>query len=607
MLISYQNWFQNRRAKVKQDAKKQLNSMHLFQATLAHHSQQYLAHPQQVAPQLPYHYGPLPVVPSNSEPVSESSVAPQTSVALQNRNLMQVSMPSSEFPMQAPVITSAPNGMPFEAQAFPSTMAGSTMMLQDFNFGPSFADDFMQMPENFELYLPESNTLPVSMAPARNHAMLTPPSDNASPNTMPQLTSAYVHPCQSDEEKPKFIVDSPQDVIDISASTGHPTPADSTTTWSSVPQGSEMYDGSASVLVHSEDSPVSAESYDRRESSSMAESISNAVFDASSSESESSFKAPSQISGLAARRQKPRPANLISTAFRSASYSAGMPGSPGANANTQDQLRRIRSHGIGIANGRISKTSGPQKSPMHATFDATAITSPKFARHASNYSVSTINSSGPLTATTMPGSLAPPTPITPNEFSRFPMGQNPGFSFPNGSPGAFSHMGEDAIYLEASSPMGKLDMQQIEQYRASQIARNEASLFHTPPQSAPAFQQHFGFHPQQRMLQAPTSHTQGHVRRISLPDANHNLEHNGQFQHQPLMQPGQGMHLAEAFNTDPNAFQMIQGMSMPADCVGDMPLQFMVPQHMRMAGDSHLPVHFHNQTPEDFQNTTRSK
>jgi hypothetical protein len=429
------NWFQNRRAKVKQDAKKQLNSMQLFQATLAHHSQQYLAHPQQVAPQLPYHYGPLPVVPSNTEPVTDSSIA------VHNPNTMRTSMPASEFAMQAPVMTSAPHGMPFESQAFSATMAGPNLMLQEFNFGPSFGDDFTSMPENFELFMPENNNLPVTMAPAPINAMLTPPSDNASPNTMPQLTSAYTHPCQSDEEKPKFIVDSPHEMIDMSVSTGHPTPADSTTTWSSAPHISEMYESSTPMLIQSEDSPASVESYERRESFALAESI------ASSSESESSFKAPSQISGLAARRQKPRPANLISTAFRSASYTAGMPGSPGANANpnTQDQLRRIRSHGIGLANGRISKPSGPQKSPMHATFDAAAIASPKFARHASNYSVSTINSSGPLTATTMPGSLAPPTPITPNEFTRFPMGQTPGFSFPNGSPGAFSSMGEDAI------------------------------------------------------------------------------------------------------------------------------------------------------------------
>jgi hypothetical protein len=161
--------------------------------------------------------------------------------------------------------------------------------------------------------------------------------------------------------------------------------------------------------------------------------------------------------------------------------------------------------------------------------------------------------------------------------------------------------------------MGKLDMQQMEQFRASQMARNDASLFHTPPQSAPAFQQHFGFHPQPRMLQAPTSHGLGHVRRTSLPDANDNHEHNAQFQAHPMMQPGQGMqqslppHLAEAFNADPNAFQMAQGMSIPADCAGDMSLQFVVPQHMKMPGDSRLSVHFHNQTPEDFQNAMRAK
>ena len=156
-------------------------------------------------------------------------------------------------------------------------------------------------------------------------------------------------------------------------------------------------------------------------------------------------------------------------------------------------------------------------------------------------------------------------------------------------------------------------MQQMEQFRAAQMARHDASLFHTPPQSAPAFQQHFGQLPpgmQPRMLQAPTSHGVGHVRRISLPDAPHEQEFNGNFQPQPMMQAEQGMQppfhaqLAEGFNPTSNAYSMPQGMPMPSHC-NDGSLQIMVPQPMRMS-DS-LPVHFHNQTPEDFQNAIRVK
>jgi hypothetical protein len=623
---TWQNWFQNRRAKVKQDAKKHMNALQLFQATLAQHSQQYLTHPPPAPSGLPHYYGPLPVVPSNTESVTEGQAAPQAIITTQSPNTLQATMSSSrdgtfvpvtEFSMP-PTMTNEPHGLAFDAQAFPPDMAGPPVLLQDFNLGPSLSQDFMAMQDNYDMFMQQAGNTPMSMDSMPNGAVFTPPSGSASPNTMPSLTSAYSHPSQSEDEKPLFIVDSPFDNADVSIPTGHPTPAESTSAWSSVAYGQDVYEqqnASAPALALSQDSPTSAASFERRESSALAESMDSVSTDHSSPDSESSFKAPSQVSSLAARRQKPRPANLVSTALRSASYSAGMPGSPGANTNpiTQDSLRRIRSHGI--PNGRISKPSGPQKSPMHANFDAAAIVSPKFARHTSNYSVSTINSSGPLTATTMPGSLAPPTPITPNEFSRFPISQVPGLFFPNGSPGAFSHTGEDAIYLDASSPMAKLDMQQMEQYRANFVARHEASLFHTPPQSAPATQQHFGFTPpgmQPRQLMNAPSHM-GHARKRSLPNANHGMEQNLQFQPQLIMHPGHGIqhqfsgHPAEAFNADFNGFPTPHGLPIHGDGMRDVGFQFMVPQPVETSTDSRLPVHFHNQTPEDFQNAARPK
>ncbi|KIW06825.1 uncharacterized protein PV09_02505 [Verruconis gallopava] len=613
------NWFQNRRAKVKQDAKKQLNALQLFQATFGQQSQQYFAHPPQLAQQLPYHYGPLPVVPSNTEPAAESSAPPQPVIAAVTTDAMQnaISAPEGnfatapEFSMQAPLMTSAPHGMAFEAQPFTPDMNGQPMFLQDVNFGPSFSQDFMAMPGNYDLFMQQAgavSAVPVTMDTIPANVVPTPPAESASPNAVSSLTSPYVHQSQTEDEKPHLIVDSPQEVVELSAATGHPTPADSTTTWSSAAPGQEFYEqqnASAPVLAVNEQSPASVDSVERHESSGLTESMNKVGIDQPSSDSESSFKAPSEISGLAARRQKPRPANLMSTALRSTSYTAGVPGSPGANPNNQDQLRRIRSHGVGVNNGRITKPSGPQKSPMHANFDAAAIASPKFARHASNYSVSTINSSGPLTATTMPNSLAPPTPITPNELTRFPIGQAPGFGFPNGSPGGFGC--EDPIYLDTSSPMAKLDMQQMEQYRANLMARHEASLFNTPPQSAPASQQHFGFTPPNMAPRMINGHSGlGHVRRPSLP-GHTNQELNGQLQAPLLLQSGQGTqppynpHLAEAFKGDSNAFVMPQGLP-----TGDTFFQFMAPPHMNM-NDSKLPVHFHNQTPEDFQNTVRPK
>jgi len=411
------------------------------------------------------------------------------------------------------------------------------------------------------------------------------------PNGLPSYTS---HSTVDEDEKLRLQVDSPQDIVDFSSSSGHPTPADSTTTWSSVLPGSEFYEKqnmSTPALMQSQDSPVSAISYEQQESPALAEPMINVNFN-SPSESESSFKAPT-VSGLAARRQKPRPANLAPTAIRSASYTAGMPGSPGTTATpgSQDQLRRIRSHGINGPPGRISKPGAPQKSPLHSTFDAAAVNSPKFARHASNFSVST----GP------PTSLAPPTPVTPNDFSRFPMGQMPGYGFVNGSPSAFSHMGgDDPIYFDSSSPMAKLDVQQMHQFTAGHMARHDAFMFQTPPQSAPAHQQNFSFHPQARPIHAPAPNGLGHTRRISLPDAQHGheLKH---FQPQPQMFQGQIMQqpqLNGAFNADSAAFAMGQGMHIQNDFEHSMPLQLSVPQR------SESGFHFHNQTPDDYRKNT---
>jgi hypothetical protein len=167
-------------------------------------------------------------------------------------------------------------------------------------------------------------------------------------------------------------------------------------------------------------------------------------------------------------------------------------------------------------------------------------------------------------------------------------------------------MGDEGIFHDTSSPMGmgKLDMQQMAQFRANQIARHEASLFQTPPQSAPAFQQHFGFHPQPRMLHAPTSNGQGHIRRISLPDAQHGQDPAHHFHPQFMMHPEQDMqenippHLAEAFHADSHAFQMSQATQ--AGAAG--PIQFMV-----QPADSRFPVHFVHQSAKDFQEQKRSR
>jgi len=106
--------------------------------------------------------------------------------------------------------------------------------------------------------------------------------------------------------------------------------------------------------------------------------------------------AVSNFSGsIAARRQRPRPVPLGAASLRSTSYSGTLPKSPGAPSNqsldpnvNHKTLRRIKSSNVmnGIANGRIQKNSGPQRSPLNFTF-ADALNN-QSARRVSSYSPS---------------------------------------------------------------------------------------------------------------------------------------------------------------------------------------------------------------------------
>ncbi|KAJ4367366.1 hypothetical protein N0V83_006947 [Neocucurbitaria cava] len=231
------------------------------------------------------------------------------------------------------------------------------------------------------------------------------------------------------------------------------------------------------------------------------------------------FKQPNQPSSIAARRQK-RPVALNSTAMRSASYSAPMP-SPGGN--NDHALRRIRSSGIPNAAGRVQKSQpgSAQRSPMAATF-SDAAASPKFARTFSSSSTTTIGHGG---------SLAPPTPLTPQDFGNYwqsntvirPHSVMPEHNSPESMHASWSADQAGNVLAKSNSPpFTSLDLQ-------ARFA-NEAMYRDTPPQSAPATQQSFprtafmqrpqmraGFHSTTDLtIQHPKP---SHFRRPSLPDA----------------------------------------------------------------------------------------
>ncbi|KAF2131406.1 hypothetical protein P153DRAFT_383517 [Dothidotthia symphoricarpi CBS 119687] len=239
------------------------------------------------------------------------------------------------------------------------------------------------------------------------------------------------------------------------------------------------------------------------------------------------FKQPSKLSSIAARRHK-RPAALNSTAMRSASYTAGMHSAslPSPIGNNDHTLRRIRSSGISNAAGRIQKSqpgSAP-RSPMAMNFSDVAA-SPKFSRTFSS-SHTTILGPG--------GSLAPPTPQTPQEgipwqgntiFRHHPV--MPEHNSPESMNTNWSAEPQSAgIYSKGASPHSTpLNTHQLNHTHIP----NENGYHDSPPQSAPATQQNFhhtgfiqsphmraGFHSSSDLTAAESK--QSHSRRPSLPD-----------------------------------------------------------------------------------------
>ncbi|KAG9205891.1 hypothetical protein G6514_006167 [Epicoccum nigrum] len=237
------------------------------------------------------------------------------------------------------------------------------------------------------------------------------------------------------------------------------------------------------------------------------------------------FKQLTQTSSIAIRRQK-RPAALNSSAMRSASYTPGMP-SPAGNAD--HTLRRIRSTGITNGGGRVQKSrpGSAQPSPMVSSFSEAAA-SPKFTRTISSSSATTVGNNG---------SLAPPTPLTPQEMNFW--WQQQGSVRPNGLPDHNSPESFNANWSASAEPLATglnvnvksgsppstpLDLQRLNQARLA----HENIYRDTPPQSAPPTQQNFprsGYMQPPQMRAAYHSSTDltlnqpkpSHFRRPSLP------------------------------------------------------------------------------------------
>ncbi|KAI7403057.1 hypothetical protein KC328_g2526 [Hortaea werneckii] len=255
------------------------------------------------------------------------------------------------------------------------------------------------------------------------------------------------------------------------------------------------------------------EAFGHRDSSAslLAHSMSNVGLHTPQPVQNSTFRSPAPPTNIAARRQRPRPAGLHLGGMRTQSYnSAVQPGSPGQlqpqNTAPVQSLRRIRSSNVinnGVTQGRVQKGAGAsQRSPLAWTF-SDAIHSPKAVRHASAQAGS--------------GSLAPPTPMSPREFPRT---QAPTWQASGRQPSINETDLEHSVNFAPLAPVPTQNSTSPpttpmyhQQNLVQQRVGNNVITENTPPQSAPASQQSFstngfGPPPPQQIHTQPSSQVQ---------------------------------------------------------------------------------------------------
>lgn len=259
---------------------------------------------------------------------------------------------------------------------------------------------------------------------------------------------------------------------------------------------SEFCDGN--VMHHSPISfdqprPLPEGAFDRRSSSVsvFADSPSNDEMQAQDFLGSGHNQVNKLPSTIASRRQRPRPAALVSASLRSSSYSSGVPASPGGSHSIDpDQtLRRIRSNGVMASRIQKPGIMPAQRSPLAMTFADIPVSNAAYV-------------TGMTPGTAAPGgTLAPPTPMTPsgmgfahmqshNSMSLFDsLNMEDGSALPDVIipwTGDFGAGQQQATESPPYTPMDKVRLNSTHS-RASSNYQSKQS----PPQSAPATQQMF--------------------------------------------------------------------------------------------------------------------
>ncbi len=606
MLTALQNWFQNRRAKVKQDRKKAMNQMTMGVG---------IPFPPQHMPVMPTNFPHMPEQQHQQMPMHSEFFPVNADISPANLPVQSVEGPSGldlsshmalqqQFDMQHSLraipeadrnayhgnpnalmhsIMAATNGaymhdggMPMNAQdqAFSYDMNGLPNLSNDLAFGvpasmssdvapshPSFAFadfgiDYSTLtagntnsagPADVHRSTGSISSEPSPFSGAHSTGRNTQSPNGPAPASVASVTSLYTgwtedpnqlaQPKQEEESEDQF--GAPYNLTQASASE-HTLPF-----WSGRPdqsfaqptfyqQGnasahailsSPLRDGSRKQSSAASDydyPPVFHDDAFMRRNSSTSNLANNMDSIQIRNGTPDEYRSPSQSASIATRRQK-RPVTLNSSSMRSASYSAPMP-SPGGNHD--HTLRRIRSSGIGNG-GRVQKSqpNSAPRSPMTMSF-SDAAASPKFARTFSSSSAATINQGG---------SLAPPTPITPQEIGSYWQGNTvikphsvmPEHNSPESmhTPWSGEHQTGNGITRSNNPSTTSLDLQ-------ARLA-NDAMYRDSPPQSAPATQQNFprasymqhphmraGFHSSTDLtIQQPKP---SHLRRPSLPESAQN-------------------------------------------------------------------------------------
>jgi hypothetical protein len=647
------------------------------------HSQQYLPPPQPLPSSAPQEFfSPNTVLPStefasdsaSSDGGRTNSYSTQGDFGSAVPTIVETTQPGSRdgimsnlqaagYPMHDMSSAPGPDGiMSFGAPPFTQEFDGHAYSLgPDPNGFDAFTDmnglplsDTLAYPPYLQTSAPPVQAMSSSMPSLSDSQSATPLSAAASPNTMPSLTSAYSHPNWSEEQQDlkSSTANSPHNSSD-SSHTSHQhlqtSGPENAIHWPSEHMMGSFTEPGFTLMhaegqsEHVETGELPNEAFLRRNSSTtaLAESMNTVDISCAPGTVDSGLMQAPPSSGLAARRQKARPANLGLAALRSASYSAGMPVSPGSAQNLaapEQTLRRIRSGGV-AATGRISKplTSSGQRSPMNFSF-AEAAASPKFARHASStYAVSSPGVSSPAISVTA-SSLAPPTPSTPGEFARFPPWQSHGVvkSYPpttsqNGAAGSWAGTPvTNGVFVNVSSPPDTpLDADQLAQYRSHLQARTQAMFRDTPPQSAPATQQSFPsttmFPQSNGMLHSLSNNgdKSGHIRRPSLPEQSYGFDQHQQWPVMPMfgasgeLQPvqfhPQNQEQYNQLQQFPREMQNYNPNLQESQARSDFPVHQYSAQHMNgssMARRTESPpkaYHFSNHGPQDFEAASVAK